>query len=135
MIEGSCHCGAVCWKFDVEPDSATTCNCTICRRYGVLWAYDLQGDRTEFSGPTRSYIRTTGDWGEPGVGFYFCENCGCVTHYRAFKPDAEGRIRTAVNLRMAEPEAIAGLPVRHWEGLHSFTSLGQDGRSVADMWF
>ena len=51
MIEGACHCGAVRWKFDVTPKSATACNCTICRRYGVLWAYDLAGDRTQFSGP------------------------------------------------------------------------------------
>jgi len=27
------------------PESATTCNCTICRRYGVLWAYDYEGER------------------------------------------------------------------------------------------
>ena len=40
MILGLCHCGAVQWRFDGVPESATACNCTICRRYGVLWAYD-----------------------------------------------------------------------------------------------
>jgi hypothetical protein len=135
MIEGACHCGAVRWKFDVVPKSATTCNCTICRRYGVLWAYDLKGDRTEFSGPISSYVRSSNTHHEPGVAFHFCAVCGCVTHYRAFKPDAEGRVRTAVNLRMAEPEAIAHLPIVRWEGLQSFTSLGPDGRRTADIWF
>jgi hypothetical protein len=135
MIEGSCHCGAVRWKFDVEPESATTCNCTICRRYGVLWAYDLQGDRTEFSGSTSSYVRTANTRYEPSVAFHFCADCGCVTHYRAMKADPEGRIRTAVNLRMAEPDAVARLLVHRWEGLHSFASLGQDGRRTADLWF
>jgi hypothetical protein len=135
MIEGSCHCGAVRWQFDVEPESATACNCTICRRYGTLWAYDLKGDRTQFSGPTRAYVRAAGAWGEPGVGFHFCVHCGSLTHYRALKPNPEGRIRTAVNLRMAEPEVVARLPVVHWEGLKSLSSLGRDGRCVADMWF
>lgn len=135
MIEGSCHCGKVRWTFDVTPDDATTCNCTVCRRYGVLWAYDLVGDRTQFSGTTREYVRSAGAWGEPGVAFHFCPDCGSVTHYRALKPDGEGRVRTAVNLRMAEPDAVARLPIRHWEGLQTFTSLGQDGRCVADMWF
>jgi hypothetical protein len=44
MIEGSCHCGAVTWTFAGEPDGATTCNCTVCRRYGVLWAYDFENE-------------------------------------------------------------------------------------------
>ena len=45
MIEGSCHCGAVHWRFEGIPKSATTCNCSICRRYGALWAYDYEGGR------------------------------------------------------------------------------------------
>ncbi len=40
MIEGTCHCGAVRWQFDGQPDGPTACNCTVCRRYGgVLWVY------------------------------------------------------------------------------------------------
>ena len=35
MLHGSCHCGAVNWRFEAMPQSATACNCTICRRYGV----------------------------------------------------------------------------------------------------
>lgn len=42
MITGSCHCGTLRWEFDPEPDGATVCNCTVCRRYGVLWAYDYE---------------------------------------------------------------------------------------------
>jgi hypothetical protein len=26
------------------PESATACNCTACRRNGVLWAYDYEGE-------------------------------------------------------------------------------------------
>ena len=44
MIEGTCHCGAVRWRFSGIPESATACNCTVCRRYGALWAYDFEGE-------------------------------------------------------------------------------------------
>ena len=52
MIEGSCHCGAVTWRFEGEPDGATACNCTVCRRYGVLWAYDFVDEGIKVAGPT-----------------------------------------------------------------------------------
>jgi len=130
MIEGSCHCGKVKWTFDVEPKTATTCNCTVCRRWGVLWAYDLVGDRTKVTGETRAYVREGGR-----VGFHFCTDCGSIVCYRALKPDAEGKRRTAVNLRMADPDVVAKLPIHKFEGLDTFTSLGQDGRLVGDVWF
>ena len=57
MIQGSCHCGAVQWRFEGMPDSATACNCTMCRRYGALWAYDFDGEGINVSGPTQTYIR------------------------------------------------------------------------------
>jgi len=37
MIYASCHCGAVELEIDVAPQDITDCNCSICRRYGVLW--------------------------------------------------------------------------------------------------
>ena len=57
MIEGSCHCGAVRWSFDGTPEAATACNCTICRRDGVLWAYDYEDERIRVSGPTSVHVR------------------------------------------------------------------------------
>ena len=60
MFQGSCHCGAVQWRFDGVPEGATVCNCTVCRRYGVLWAYDFEGARITVSGLTQAYIRGKG---------------------------------------------------------------------------
>jgi hypothetical protein len=39
MIVASCHCGAVLLEITEAPPEITDCNCSICRRYGVLWAY------------------------------------------------------------------------------------------------
>lgn len=130
MMEGSCHCGAVKWKFNVMPESATACNCTVCRRYGVLWAYDFEGEGVSASGTTTAYV-----WGDKSLGFHFCPTCGCVVYWRSVQPREDGRRRMAVNLRLTEPGPIAHLPVDHFEGLVKFEDLPRDGRCVADLWF
>ena len=129
MLKGSCHCGAITWQFDGMPDSATACNCTVCRRYGVLWAYDYEGEGIRVSGPTQAYIR-----GE-GIGFHFCTTCGCVAYWRGLRPHADGRRRIAVNLRLADPDAVAEVPISHFDGLDTFEDLPSDGRCVSDYWF
>jgi hypothetical protein len=111
------------------PESATACNCTMCRRYGALWAYDFDGEGINVSGPTLTYIR-----GE-AIGFHFCAACGCVAYWRSLKANKEGRCRIAVNLRLTEPEAVARIPIDRFEGLVSFEDLPRDGRCVADYWY
>ncbi len=130
MIRGSCDCGAVRWQFEGHPDGATACNCTLCRRYGVLWAYDYEGEAIEVSGETQPYVR-----GKKWIAFHFCPVCGCVAFWRAQQEDQEGRRRIAVNLRLAEPEVVAQLPIDHFDGLDKFEGLPRDGRCVADYWF
>lgn len=54
MTQHSCHCGAVEYGFEGLPESATACNCTVCRRYRVLWgAYGFEGEGIHVSGPTQ----------------------------------------------------------------------------------
>ena len=129
MIEGACHCAHVSWRFDGIPDSATACNCTVCRRYGALWAYDYLDESIAISGDTSAYTR-----GDHSIGFHFCRNCGCATHWLALQPDEHGRRRVAVNLRMAEPQAVATIPIRRFDGLDRFETLPGDGRCVVDLW-
>jgi hypothetical protein len=129
MIEGSCHCGAVTWQFDGVPEAATACNCTVCRRYGVLWAYEFQDEGIRVSGRTEAYV--PGD----SIGFHFCPSCGCLAYWRALHTRDDGRRRIAVNLRLAEPEAVADVPIEHFDGLDTFEDLPPDGRRVRDYWF
>jgi hypothetical protein len=129
MITGTCHCQRVRWEFDGEPDGATACNCTVCRRYGVLWAYDYEDKGIRTSGPTAAYLRGQ------AIEFHFCPHCGCVAWWRAQKTDAAGSRRIAVNLRLAEPDAVAAIPIDHFDGLDTFSDLPRDGRCVADYWF
>ncbi|HVY03599.1 MAG TPA: GFA family protein [Caulobacterales bacterium] len=130
MLEGSCHCGAVTWRFDGDPGGATACNCTICRRYGVLWIYDYEGEGVHVSGPTKAYLRSG-----KVLGFHFCPECGCVAYWRGLHTDQNGRRRLAVNVRLSEPETVANLPIDHFDGLDTFEDLPRDGKCVSDYWF
>lgn len=129
MIEGSCHCGAAGWRFAGVPESATTCNCSTCRRYGALWGYGYEQDEIEVSGETRTYV-----WGRRALEFHFCPACACVVCWREREAAADGRRYMGVNLRLAPPEAVRALPLV----LHDTTTrddLPPDGRCVADLWF
>lgn len=128
MMQGSCHCGAVSWRFEGVPESVTACNCTVCRRYGVLWAYDYEGEGITVTGPTTAYVRGK------AIEFHFCPTCGCVAFWRA-REVKEGRRRIAVNVRLTDPEAVAGLPIDHFDGFDTFDDLPRDGRCVRDYWF
>ncbi len=130
VLEGSCHCGVVSWRYSSIPEGATACNCTVCRRYGALWIYGYEGQDVELHGPSKAYVR-----GGETLEFHFCSICGCVVAWRAREVDSEGRRRLAVNVRLAEPEAVAKIPIDHFEGLVSFEDLPRDGKCVADYWF
>ncbi|NDV00787.1 GFA family protein [Pseudoroseicyclus tamaricis] len=128
-VEGSCHCGAVRWHWAGAPESATACNCGLCRRAAALWAYGWEGEAITVSGPTRSFLR-----GDREIEFHHCPTCGGLAYWRAVAVQPDGRRRMAVNLRMAEPEAVADLPVRHVDMLRGEVPGYVKGR-VADLWF
>ncbi len=131
MIEGSCHCKKVSWTYTLPVESVTACNCTLCRRYGALWAYAHIDHGITVSGPTKTYER-----GRKLNGFHFCSDCGCIVYYKSNFDDDQGRRRAAVNVRMiSDPEKIQKLPIDHFEGLETFEDLPRDGRKVCDLWY
>jgi hypothetical protein len=129
MIEGTCLCGSVRWTFSSRPDGATTCNCTACRRYGALWAYDYEHEGIAVVGKTGAFARGQ------ALEFHFCPACGCLAFWRGKRLDEQGRRRIAVNLRLADPLAVAAVPIDRFDGLGTFEDLPRDGRCVADYWF
>ena len=131
MLTGTCHCGAAHWTFDGDPGEITACNCTLCRRYGALWAYDYENQRIRLSGPTTAYIRA--DDPKPCLEILFCPTCGNVLAWRALAASAEGR-RVGVNIRLAPPEQVHHLAIRTFDGLTSFQDLPPTNRHVHDLW-
>ncbi|WP_337268866.1 GFA family protein [Oryzifoliimicrobium ureilyticus] len=133
MLIGSCHCGKAGWTLEGDPGSITACNCTLCRRYGALWAYDYEGERIAVTGEQASYTRI--DSTNPSLQILFCPTCACVIAWRGLRTDKDDRRRMAVNIRLAPPDAVEDLPIDHFEGLDSFEDLPSKGRCVRDLWF
>jgi hypothetical protein len=116
VIHASCHCGAVKLAITRPPTDLTDCNCTICRRYGTLWAYYSPKDVT-ITGATDHY-----QWGDKHLEFHRCTGCGCVTHWASVD---KGRDRMGINGRMMEPSVLAGVRVRKLDGLDTWKFLDE----------
>lgn len=131
MIKGSCHCGQVKWTYLIPLESVTACNCSLCRRYGALWAYGFNVDDVKTEGSTKAY-----QWGNRHSGFHFCTNCGGLAYYLANKPDQQGRLKVAVNIRMVDKaDEVQELRIDHFDGHDKFEDLPSDGKKVKDLWF
>ena len=110
VIRSSCHCGTVRLEIAAAPAKVTECNCSICRRYGVLWAYyrPEQVRLVPADAATDVYM-----WDDRSIGFHRCRACGFVTHWAAVQP---GRDRMGVNARLMDPNVLARAQVRHLDG-------------------
>ncbi len=111
MITASCHCGAVRISVPRLPETITDCNCSICQRYGTLWAYyTIDEVRVEAAlGATQAYA-----WGDKSLQFIRCRHCGCVTHWEPIVADRGPRM--GVNARNFDPAEIRDIRIRHLDG-------------------
>jgi hypothetical protein len=113
MVDAQCHCGAVSIVINGELAEVTECNCSICRRYGVLWAYfsPREVQVKPATGATDTY-----SWDDRSIEFHRCRQCGCVTHWQALDPT---RDRIGVNARLIAPEIVARARLRHLDGANT----------------
>ena len=108
MLEATCHCGAVTICVPTAPTELTSCNCSICRRLGGLWAY-YDPAEVQIRGDTAQYI-----WGDRMLALHHCQTCGCTTHWT---PIGETRTdRMGVNTRLLDPQITAGVRIKRVDG-------------------
>lgn len=115
MLTAHCHCGAVQVEVPRRPRTITNCNCSICRRYGTLWAYYLRSEVQVSGGPTAEYI-----WGDKQLRFVRCAGCGCVTHWEPI--GATVRSRCGVNSRNFDPVQLGDVRIRLLDGAATWKS-------------
>jgi len=91
----TCHCKAIRITFPPLREPALECLCSVCRRYGALWAY-YKPDEVHVEGEEdlEGY-----SYGRKRLSFNRCKKCGCMTHY-TIVDDTEPRV--AINCRMME---------------------------------
>lgn len=118
VLAAACHCGAVRVEVPRRPRSLTNCNCSICRRYGTLWAYYKASEVrvTGAAGATSEYA-----WGDKSLKFVRCSTCGCITHWERVHPTASSRM--GVNARNFEPSALGSVRIRCLDGASTWKYL------------
>jgi hypothetical protein len=115
MLEGSCHCGKVAFTVDAEtPKSAISCNCSHCRRKGLLLAFFSPDQFTLISGRDvlKSYFFNTHK-----IEHEFCTTCGTQAFAGGLAPD--GKPMRAINLRCVENIDLDAIEVHHYDGAKS----------------
>jgi hypothetical protein len=108
---GSCHCGRVAFEVEGSPDSALSCNCSICSRKGsLLWF--VPRDRLRLLTPEENLATYT--FNRHVIQHRFCPTCGI--HPFGEGQDPAGNRMAAINVRCLEGVDIAALPVQHFDG-------------------
>jgi hypothetical protein len=109
IVEAACHCGSVRLQIANPPAEVTECDCSICRRYGVLWDY-YSLDQVTLPPPE---LTETYAWDDRSIAFHRRRACGCASHWL---PIARAENRMGVNARLMDPDIVAKVRVCHLDG-------------------
>jgi hypothetical protein len=118
MPVATCHCGTIRIQVRQLPRTVISCNCSICRRYGALWAY-YKPTSVAIEAPKGSLSKYS--WNQKIRDYHRCKQCGCVTHYTYRGRQRDKTI--GVNAANFSPPALAEVRVRHLDGAASWKML------------
>lgn len=77
-IDGGCHCGAIAYEADVDPDKTNICHCTDCQKLtGTAFRVTIPVSEDNFKitrGTPKIYVKTGESGAKRAQGF--CGECG-----------------------------------------------------------
>jgi hypothetical protein len=96
-IDGSCHCGAVTYEAEVDPERTSICHCTDCQELtGAAFRTSVPARREDFrilTGEPRIYVKIAESGAKRRQAF--CGKCGSPIYATAHDdPNAPLGIRT-----------------------------------------
>ena len=104
-IDGACHCGAISFEANIDPDKVILCHCTDCQTFSAApyrASVPVTIENFKLRGEPKTYVKTGGSGAK--VVQNFCGNCGTAL----FSGAPENR--TFVNLRLGWVNQRAQLP-------------------------
>jgi len=124
-LTATCHCTRIQMILPSRPTTLNECQCTICYKYGALWAYYSPDDITvtiSDGATVDTYTRTdAGSYGD--LSFERCGHCGCMMTWRGVGK-MEGVKKMGVNMRMVPVGDVEGVGRRRGAGPRSEEKKG-----------
>ncbi|MGA2953131.1 MAG: GFA family protein [Caulobacteraceae bacterium] len=126
-IDGGCHCGAIRYEAEVNPDNVVICHCTDCQTIsGAPYRTSIRVRLSKFNlqGEPKTYWKV-GDSGR-GVMTAFCGDCGSALY--SHRSDAD-----FVNLRVGSASQRRSLPPKAQGFCGSAMPWAMDIRDVPEI--
>jgi len=99
---GSCHCGKVRFEVDADLDHARVCDCSLCRKRGML-SHRVEESRFRLLTPLDDLVLY--QWHTRTAKDYFCPLCGILS----FRRPRTAPHLWAINVRCLEGVDLAAL--------------------------
>ena len=116
IVEGGCHCGAVRFRIVTDLTRVSYCNCSICRKKGILH-HLVPPERFELLSGEDDLVAYRFNTGT--AKHMFCRHCGVHPFYvPRSDPD-----KIDINVRCLDDVDIAGLTVQPFDGRNWETAI------------
>ena len=108
---GSCQCGAVRLSAELDLDGAVTCNCSRCRRLGLVLVF---APAPQFRLEAGEDATTEYLFNKHAISHRFCRTCGVQAYAMGTAPD--GSKVAAVNVNCLDGVDPRALAAHHYDG-------------------
>jgi len=130
-VDGTCHCGAIQFEADVQPDTISVCHCTDCQKLtGSVFRANISAPAESFrilKGKPRIYIKTADSGAKRAHAF--CPDCGMPIYASAIENTPSYSLRVGTLRQRYE----LGRPMREiWTGRRMAWLSPIEGAKQAD---
>lgn len=109
--DGGCQCGAVRYQVSTDLGSTMVCNCSRCRRLGIILNFAPASAFRLLAGEdaTTEFLFNT-----KVIHHHFCSTCGIESFARGKMPD--GTAMVCINVRCLDGVDLDALKPKPWDG-------------------
>ncbi|PMD28640.1 hypothetical protein NA56DRAFT_19714 [Hyaloscypha hepaticicola] len=104
-----CHCGRVRIQLPSKPTRLTECHCTVCYKYGALWAYFPRNEPVITIADQATLVPYIREDAAGHISFNRCSHCGCMICWLGEGEYSGPANKMGVNCRMLPESEIEGI--------------------------
>ena len=105
-VDGCCHCGAVSYDAEIDPDQVVICHCTDCQTFSSapyrVSVFGVPSQNVRIEGSPKIYVKTGGSGRKVLVAF--CGDCGTALY--STKSETKGPLNLRIGAIKQRRELI-----------------------------